>query len=125
MDDLADVLAQTAPGEVLEFEILRGEDARKIQVTLGIPPTIRPGGLEELRTPPPEPKDGMPRVQDLDQAAPALLPEMPAPDDRKPIEALPDNAPDDTRVLLESLHRRIEALERRVEELERRLGERK
>lgn len=123
MDDLADVLSQTSPGEVIEFDVLRGDDASKMKVALGFPPTLKPGDLEQLRTPQPESKNRMPRVEDLDKAAPALLPEIPAPDNGKPIEARPDGPAEPPEALIQSLQRRIEQLERRVDELERRLGE--
>ncbi len=109
MADMAGVLEVHAPGDSLDFEVLRNGQTIKIKVTLGrrpdAVPVRPPTGVAKppvkpltVKPPPVEPPPVGPRLSD-----PAVHP-----------------ANDATSV--EQLQRRIERLERRLAELERLIG---
>lgn len=115
MDELAAVLAEMAPGDVLEFDILRDERSRKIEVTFGRRAKPEPGGLEELITPQPQlqvPTLDADEVQD-DSTSPPPLFKIPL-----PAKSPQADKPTADRALIEKLQHRIEELERRVKALE-------
>jgi len=119
MDDMAAILEQMQPGDVLEFELLRGEASRKVEVTFGRRPAPKPGSFEQLLTPPPELETSPPAREKIPLPAPPSEPVAP-----KPTLPPPSNDAPDDRALLEALQRRIEELERRVEQLEQALEDR-
>lgn len=129
MDDLADVLEEMAPGDVLEFSVLRNERPRKIAVTFGRLPPPTPGQAERVVTPPPEAGGSTPFKDDLELTPPAIVPKLAQPPGAKPSMIQPGDSPlkppaMSDRELIESLQRRVEQLERRVKELERQLRQR-
>jgi len=124
LDDLSSILEGMAPGDRLEFEVLRGQSSRKIEVTFGRPQGPPRGQTEEIVTPPPEAGDGAKPAEPPPPSPPAWLPELPKLLIPGPKAIPPQAAPPADGVDLESLLRRIEELERRVEELERQLRQR-
>jgi hypothetical protein len=109
MTDMDDIVDSFAPGQSVDFELLRGADRAKVRVTLGQRQAAvgQPSGPPEIIPPPPAES---PPVRPEPAAGPSLLPPPSVP---SPAEAS----------RLERLERRIEQLERRVAELERQLAE--
>ena len=113
MEEMAAILGQIGPGDVLEFEVLRAAERHRLEVALGRRPSEADGAGqpdEAAAEPPPtlvEPITIRPPFEE----PPAKGPEA-------------EDVPQDAHALLEMLRRRIEALEARVEQLERALRER-
>ena len=99
ISDMAAILQDVAPGNLLTFEILRGKEAKRIDVTFG-----RRGAPDKRATVPEHP----PAARPAEEVAPVAPP--------PPVKAGP---PLDDHARLEILERRIQQLENRIRELER------
>ena len=110
MTDMADILDNFAPGQGVDFDLLRGGKPEKLRLTLGErqaaagPPASAP---EVIPLPPGETPAGPPEPQ--------VGPALPPPQSGGP------SLTETSRI--ERLERRIDQLERRVAELERQLAE--
>ena len=107
MADMADVLELHAPGDAVEFKILRNGQTSKIEVTLGRRPDAVPVQPPAIPVQPPA------RVVEPPVEPPPVGPKLSDP-------AVP---PADDATLVEQMQRRIDQLERRLAKLERLVGE--
>jgi membrane-associated protease RseP (regulator of RpoE activity) len=121
MADFAAIVEQVVPGNSLTFEILRGENREKIDVTFG--PRLlgkKPGTAVLPKSPemgafpgPPVPRPPL-AAAEAGAGTEKIPLEPPGPPSLAP-------SPRDNANRIELLYRRIEQLERRIEELERAL----
>jgi hypothetical protein len=107
LSDLTEILGIYQPADIVEFDILRDGEMKKIKVTLGRP-LVAPGPINQTAEMIPLP----PGELILPEPGPAKTIAPPA----------QNNAPSD-REIIEQLRNHIAVLERRVKELERELAE--
>jgi hypothetical protein len=133
MDDLAEVLALYAPGETVEFKILRGNAPLKLRVTLSTPPQKRfpASPLELIPAPTAQAAPGQPflKVPPEPRTAekpPALPGEQGITEPPGPMDLIlppPQRPFSAAEAKIEALQRRLQELEQRVQQLERELAE--
>jgi len=113
MEEMAAILGRIAPGDVLQFEVLRDAERHRLEVTFGRRPSETEGPRqpdEPAAEPPPKLVERI-TIRPPTEKPPAKGPEV-------------ADLPQDDHALLKMLQRRIEQLEARVEQLERALRER-
>jgi hypothetical protein len=117
--ELAPMLRQAKPEQIVVFQVLRGEARQKIDVRLSPAPPVQPEPPRARPSPPLNPAPPPPPDVVLPAKPPAALPaaELP-PVPPPPEETRPLGADREAGRRLDELLRRIDALERRVSELE-------
>ena len=120
MADMADVLELHAPGDAVEFEVLRNGQTSKITVTLGHRPAVPPPAQRRAADPFAPPVDPPPPAAPIQPSDPIEPPAEVPPVGPKLSDP---TAPPSGDARIDQLQRRIEQLERRVAELERLVGE--
>lgn len=146
MSDMADVLNLYAPGESVEFDVLRDDKPQKVKVVLGRRPPQKTPAAQTVEAiplppgeilpdqPPQEPAKNSTKPDAAKKPPPLELfkPKPPtagekktaAPDAATPPILLPPRAAEtEAHPTVEQLQKRIEELERRVSELEKSLAE--
>lgn len=122
MRDLAPILEQVPPGGTLAFDLLRDQQAIKLEVTFG----RRPASATLPEPPPPHPPGEKLVGPALD--APSLPKLVPPPVGAPPALEMPTvpaapapaaESPQTDRDRIEALERRVKQLEQRLEQLER------
>jgi membrane-associated protease RseP (regulator of RpoE activity) len=121
-NELAALLNSHNPGDRVSLELVRGAQAMRTEVILGMPPGLAPaspqsppgmgpgaGPTESIPPPPPSEHTNPPGGVGGSVAG--------------PVAPAPPSAPGSVQTQIEKLQRRMEALERRIQELERALAE--
>ena len=130
LSDLGAIFQQVPPGGKLVFDILRGDQRKKLEVTFGrrppgakeavahpgASPQEKPGGPELVVPSPPTPQPANP--------VPSTVPEEPPPA-AAGVPPAPGASPQSDRARIEALERRVRQLEERLQQLERAMLEKR